>query len=632
MTKIMGLHPEDVIVTPPIFPLPGGGAIRSPYPIEVFQTLPAVNDVPGSTKIYYARNFRSAQRRSTYARGLAFTDYANRSISARAYWRFNQYPNESLTVPLSVYSCRFYVTPEDNNSWVNQFPNLITFMNGGPAGSDLWHLMWDDYSERAPFTGIYRINRPFIANSTYTAGGSILSTLNLDFQMTSSSTWRVEIQVNSAMNPKVTIKIYNWNSTTASLTITGNPTNVAADTFMLGRHPTKSGTGGYSPNIWIGDLEVFDTYDLDGTAGQHPSNPSNKWYEIVNGNEVEVLEEGTIISGSLNTSDKNNWTDRDREFVFENFSQYDVNYDLAGASSISQRSMTLRVPNGTPPENGWPVVMWIHGGFFTSGSRGDMNLGWAKWLLSQGFAVCTIDYVLGTNYIGLVLSKPSWPTEGSGMFPSFLICAKKAARFLKVKGSQGDGTYAINSNRIAMTGHSAGGGIALAATLSRDLTSLNGRNLTVSNTTYGGVSGESDVAIKCAYSWAAPIDLKWAYDNDMEAAYGLGSPATSRTKATANTYLGLNYSNALTNEQMNGARVTDIIVAQSSEKIPPVGMVHGKCDGLIRHQHYQFAEAALVAKGITPSVFLTDKDHDFCYLQSPQKHFLDFLISSGMKS
>jgi acetyl esterase/lipase len=864
MAKIIGLHPEDV-VSNTTYIVPGTGANLSMYPVQAFQAFPPLGVI--GPKIYYGRNFDSTKAGTQFSRGIIFDDNivrGNPGMYARAYWKFNQFPNENLSVPLSVYSCRFYLRFANNSWFSGAFNNIITFMNGGVPDigtglnfnpnqaatgntlpGDRWRFM-SNYSSSSVF------NRSAIVSREGFGEGALSSySPNLD----SSKTWRVEIQVNEFATPKITIKIYDWDSTipASGYTLTASPAyNIATDSFMLGRHPSKSGAsadGVAFPPTWYGDLEVFDTYDMDGTVGQPYSRKADSWHEIVNGSEVRVYEEGTVTDGVLDISDANNFTDRGtasgREFIFSDHTMTNVFYDSSFAGSgDSKREMSIYVPNGTPPSGGWPVVMYIHGGFFSAGSRRGVGLGgwsegWAQWLLYNGFAVVTIDYVLGSSYWG-VTTPPSWPNAGSGRFPSFLVCAKMAARFLQLKGVQGDSTYPINSNRIAMTGHSAGGYIALASALSEGLTNLNGRNLTVSNTTFSGVAGAQDVPIKCAYAWAPPTDLKWVYDNDFELSYPLfgntvvinsdsfnrsngtvgstdlangggvspsqawttaggswdivsnaarpttldsnakyaviysGSPThlatvaivtlpgassvqgvvagyidsnnmlrffvdssgagtfqavvngtattlhsfnagtfaagnlltivvqsnrytvrrtvgttstdlasgnaksaspigsaveslnlgtmsggtfvgmyssganattldsfqvsgvdgVSRFKATANSFLGLDYRNALLGSQMDGARISDIINAQAANKIPPVGIVHGKGDGWIRHQNYQFVQSALTAKSpsLAPDIILTPSDHDYCYLQAPEQHFLNFLINSGMKS
>ena len=624
MTKILGLHPEQLADN--VWVIPGQGAINSPAPYAGYQTNPAVNGIPPATKIRYDLNPRIAHRRTPKSRGMTHFDYAGRNVAARNYWRFNTFPNQSLEVPLSTYSMRFYYTPYSNDAWHEAFPHLVTFMNGGAAGVDRFSLMQDMYRN---VSGYYLVLRPFLKGPTNADNYQIPSALPFGFQMVASMTWRIEILVQPTA-PKVTVNIYEWNSTTVWRTLTANPPEVSADTFMFGRHPSKCGGGLFIPEFWIGDVELFNTYNLDGTAGQHAPTPHNTWFEMVDGVEVPVNEVGTMSGGTLNTADRHNWNDHSREFIFAS-SNYTVHNFFYDNVSRPIRNATLYIPNGTPPSGGWPLVSFWHGGFYAAGNKADVDMNWVRWLLYNGFAVSTGEWIVGRAMINNPFAIGTWPNANSGRFPSFVIDPKLFALYMTQKGTSGDNTYPINTELMCITGHSAGGGIALMAGVSRDLV-LNGRDLTVNNPLYGYRTATPDPEFKCIYVYSPPTDMKWAFDNDpTHPTFGVANQGQGVIRATANTYMGFAWNNNLTDAQMLGARTTEMIAAQDVDKIPPIGVVTASNDMVVPYQHTELLVAACAARGIDVDQIITKKDHDFSYKQGPSRHFMNFLLANGMK-
>jgi acetyl esterase/lipase len=519
-------------------------------------------------------------------------------------------------MPLTTYSCRFYYTPVGGPETYlpTAFPHLISFKQGGLNGTDRFSLMLSDAPAFTSFQG----QRPIVKGETnaidlITASGG---------QLTNSTTWRIEIQVMavpiSPVTHKLTIKIYQWDSTTPWRTINCNPASVAADSFMLGRHPLKSG-GNWIGQNWIGDVEVFDTYDLDGTVGQHYQTPSNKWYEIIDGVEEEVIEEGIVTSGTVNTTDKNNWYDF-REFVYDesNYTEESYYYDypdrLVRAGAIYYR-------NDTPPPGGWPLISFWHGGFFSGGSLYDVPIKWVKRLLYEGFAVTTGEYIRARSLLGLT----TWPAQQSGRYPSFFIDPKIHQLTMIARGANGTGQYPINTDKTCIVGHSAGGCIALGAAVSRDLI-LGAYNLTVNHPIYGNSTSTPDPEFKCCYVYSPPTDMKWAYDNDPT--FSINGVGLLRVTAAA--YMGYEPGTTLTAPMMVNTRITDMIAAQTPSKIPPIGMVTGLGDGTVPLQHSQFAETALAAKGISLDHIYTNKDHDNSCILYPEEHLLNFLGNNGM--
>jgi acetyl esterase/lipase len=98
-----------------------------------------------------------------------------------------------------------------------------------------------------------------------------------------------------------------------------------------------------------------------------------------------------------------------------------------------------------------PLIVWVHGGAWRSGSRKDMPL--AK-LVAEGYAVASVDYRLSTQ----------------AKFPAQIHDLKAAIRFLRGHGSE----WRLPTKKILIAGDSAGGHLAALAGVSNGNAELEG--------------------------------------------------------------------------------------------------------------------------------------------------------------
>ena len=100
---------------------------------------------------------------------------------------------------------------------------------------------------------------------------------------------------------------------------------------------------------------------------------------------------------------------------------------------------------------GPPLVVWVHGGAWRSGSRKDMPLGG---LVRQGYAVASVDYRLSPV----------------ARFPAQVHDIQAAVRFLRAK----QGEFGYDATRVAVAGNSAGGHLAALVGVTNGHTELEG--------------------------------------------------------------------------------------------------------------------------------------------------------------
>lgn len=99
-----------------------------------------------------------------------------------------------------------------------------------------------------------------------------------------------------------------------------------------------------------------------------------------------------------------------------------------------------------------PLVLWIHGGGWQSGSRNDCKI---RWMTDHGFAVASISYRLTDKAI----------------FPAQIHDCKAAVRWLRANS----GTYEYTAEKLAVAGSSAGGMLAALLGTSGEVVELEGK-------------------------------------------------------------------------------------------------------------------------------------------------------------
>ena len=169
----------------------------------------------------------------------------------------------------------------------------------------------------------------------------------------------------------------------------------------------------------------------------------------------------------------------------------DVDYASVGGGTLK---LDIVRPTSPPPQ--MPVVIFIHGGGFTTGSKSD-GIPSIEPLAQRGYFAVTIEYRLAPG----------------ATFPAQVEDVKAAVRFMRANAA----TYGIDDTKIALWGVSVGGTLAALAGTTGDIDDWNGS---------GGALGRSS-RVAAVVAWFGTTNLLTACEN------GTLSPTTAFLGCTA---------------------------------------------------------------------------------------------------
>ena len=186
----------------------------------------------------------------------------------------------------------------------------------------------------------------------------------------------------------------------------------------------------------------------------------------------------------------------------------DVEYGTGGERKLK---LDLYLPKGRTKAG--PAIVFIHGGAWKSGNRGQMKFYCVKFA-ERGYVTATVSYRL----------------TGEAAFPAAVHDVKCAVRWLRANA----GRYLVDPDRVAVSGNSAGGHLAMMIGYSDD-PSLEGAggNNSVSSRVCAVVDfyGPTDLTAEYARGHAVVRDFLGgkAFDEAPDA-YRLASPLFHLTK------------------------------------------------------------------------------------------------------
>lgn len=128
--------------------------------------------------------------------------------------------------------------------------------------------------------------------------------------------------------------------------------------------------------------------------------------------------------------------------------EMDIPYGQADGKILA---LDLYHPEGESGKRPAPLVVWVHGGAWRSGSKSNVPI---KRLVREGYAIASVEYRLST----------------AARFPAQAQDIKTAIRFLRAKADE----FRIDPDRIAVAGDSAGGHLAALVGVTDGIEELDG--------------------------------------------------------------------------------------------------------------------------------------------------------------
>jgi acetyl esterase/lipase len=243
-------------------------------------------------------------------------------------------------------------------------------------------------------------------------------------------------------------------------------------------------------------------------------------------------------------------------------SHADVLRDLeyAVVDGISLR-LDLYLPS-VQPTKPLPLVVWIHGGGWRSGSKDRTN---APRVLGESTIVASIDYRL----------------TDQATFPAQIHDCKAAIRWLRAHAAE----YDIDSDRIGVWGSSAGGHLAALLGTSGNVPELEG--------TVGDHLDQSS-AVQAVCDFYGPTDLLAMTDQ-----------ASAMNHANADSPEGRLLGGSVADLPELAALASPITHVDPSD--PPFLIVHGDADPTVPYLQSVAFHSALAAAGVDASLLLVGR-------------------------
>jgi acetyl esterase/lipase len=228
--------------------------------------------------------------------------------------------------------------------------------------------------------------------------------------------------------------------------------------------------------------------------------------------------------------------------------EYDVTY-------ATRDGRPLRLDAAWPRGGGRGLVVLLHGGSWSGGSRADMH-GEMLALARRGYAAASVEYRLTRA-----------PTN---LFPAAVADVRCAVRFLRGRAA----TYGVAPDRIAAAGFSAGAHLASMLGTAADVAGLD----------EACAAGDGEPRLRAVVSYAGPQDLR------------VNGPYTREQARIVTNFLG-----AFPGDVPERARLASPL-AHVSAGDPPFLLVHGTADELVPPDHSRYMAASLRRAGSPATV------------------------------
>ena len=377
--------------------------------------------------------------------------------------------------------------------------------------------------------------------------------------------------------------------------------DVTADEFVFGLATTVSPTA----HTYYNDIEIFDDYWCGG-IWQDESRYGELYsfedwaefeYDGTDWKPIDFVGEVTQVSPLV--VDTNYDFDPQRDYEGEiwpfdsDTSGVNPLWTLTSDNYSNQGSGLHRIniytPTASPPPGGWPIFVWLHGGFFISGDEWEIPTGLVSELVKRGYAVASIQVVLST--LEPVINRasgsgsqayPAWNVNGNtARHPTQILDYKLAVAWLQEAAQKS--TYNLNGD-VIVGGHSAGGYPAMMAMLTKDVTD-DGTGLSYrlqDHTVDYGYPNIPDPEIKGCYVWSAPTDFEKLRDYDPTwPDLPFSNTGQGLMETTIQLYFGLNFGEQPSSAELLGSTTTYHALYAPIDNLQPIGYSGGETDYLV---------------------------------------------------
>lgn len=257
--------------------------------------------------------------------------------------------------------------------------------------------------------------------------------------------------------------------------------------------------------------------------------------------------------------------------------------------------LDLYIPRDTISKNASHLILFIHGGGWTSGSRADGEL-WCKYLAAQGFTTASIDYSLQTKHC-----KSNVNLVDSQVYAAVQILPNYAAE------------HGVTLEDMAVTGFSAGGCQALLYAYKH--------------------ADDSPLPVRFVFQQSGPTTFEpstWEYGNGLHW-YVNWTTGVDGTDEGAANWLSLMTGYSITAEMVHVGSAQPFIDAISplsyisSVSIPTLSL-YGECDGVVPPCHGLLLEEKLTANRVEHiSLSAPNSGHALAFDKDEQQHFIEIV-------
>lgn len=473
-------------------------------------------------------------------------------------------------------------------------------------------------------------------------------------------TWEFQIS-NDLDSGQLKVRFYNeWTAgPTPDEEWTINFTDASFDELQWGL--THTSLASATADCYINDIDLWDDYYLNGfwkDEGNH-----GKRYEFTPWEEYEfdgtdwnpIDFHGQVTATDPLTIDENFDFDPLRDFegfrwMYDDdtntnlqYTKYDSLYYGFGGT----HRMDIRVPNTPTPPGGRRTFVYLHGGFFVSGTEDNIPQGLIAELILQEYVIVSLQVMLSSidpvvNRV-LGVQPQGYPAydynanSATARHPTQILDYKMAVAWLQETAQRT--TYGLNGE-VVVGGHSAGGYPALMAMLTKDVAN-DGSNTSyrLQDSTYGHPNVPDPDILGC-YVWSPPTDFASIRTFDPTERLGLlyGNTGQYTMETTIQLYWGMNFGAQPSSAQLTGSSCAYHIANSPLANIKPVAYSGGETDYLVPAvdmQGYSIGQAtkledAYAARGISDR-FTKVLQAETQHYQSPYRfdviHLLEFLNS-----